>query len=76
MECAELFLLTTDNWLKSLKYGVLIGLNQCLPKNATSFADYSPESPDKQTEWSKSIVMQIREKLVCEQRELFIKQRF
>ena len=76
MECAEFFWLTTDNCLKSLKYGDLIGLNQFLPKNATSFADYSPESPDKQTEWSKSIVMQIRGKFVCEQRELFIKQRF
>ena len=27
--------LTTDNWLKSLKYGILIGLNQFLPENAT-----------------------------------------
>ena len=24
---------TTDNWLKSLKYGVLIGRNQFLPEN-------------------------------------------
>ena len=75
MECAEFFWLTTDNWLKSLKYGVLIGLNQFLPENATSFADYSPESPDKRTDWSKSIVMQIRGKFVCELHELFIKER-
>ena len=69
------FVSSTDNWLKSLKYGVLIGLNHFLPENATSFANYSPKSPDKQTDWSKSIVMQIRGKFVCEQRELFIKQR-
>ena len=71
----RIFLVTTDNWRKSLKYGVLIGLNQFLPENAMSFADYSPESSDKQTDWSKSIVMQIRGKFECEQRELFIKQR-
>ena len=67
--------LTTDNWLKSLKYGILIGLNQFLPEIATNFADYSPESPDLRTDWLKSIVVQIRGKFVCEQRELFIKQR-
>lgn len=37
--------LTTDNWLKSLKNSILIGVNQFLPENATSFANYSPESP-------------------------------
>ena len=67
--------LTTDNWLKSLKYSILIGLNQFLPENATNFADYSPESPNLRTDWSKSIVVQIRGKFVCEQWELFIKQR-
>ena len=49
--------LTTDNWLKSLKYGILIGLNQFLPENARSFADYSPGNPDNRTNWSKSIVV-------------------
>ena len=39
-----------------------------------NFPDYSPESPDLRTDWSKSIVVQIRGKFVCEQRELFIKQ--
>lgn len=36
--------LTTDNWIKLLKYCILIGLNQLLPKNARSFTDYSPET--------------------------------
>ena len=64
--------LTTHNWLKSLKYGILIGLNRFLPENATNFPDYSPESPELLTYWSKSIVVQIREKFVCEQQELIV----
>jgi len=28
-----------------------------LPENATSFADYSPESPDKKNDWSKFIAL-------------------
>jgi len=77
MECtnARNFFLTTDNWLKSLKYGIPIGLNQFLNGNATSFADYSPENPDNLTDWLKSIVVQIRGKFVREQHELFVKQR-
>ena len=76
MEWADFFFFsTTDNWLKSLKYSILIGLNQFLPENATSFADCSPESPDNRTNWSKSIVVQIWEKFLREQHELFIKQR-
>lgn len=34
----------TCNRLKSLKYSMLIGQNQFLPKNVTSSVDYSPEN--------------------------------
>ena len=62
--------LTTDNWLKSLKYGILSDLNWFLCENATNFPDYSPESRELRTDWSKTIVVQIRGKFVCEKREL------
>ena len=63
--------LTTDNWLKSLKYSILIGLNHVLPEKAMSFANYSPESPRQSNRLIKYIVVEIRGKFVCEQRKLF-----
>ena len=58
-ECAEFPFLITANWLKSLKYCTLIGLNQFLPEIDTNCADYSPESPNLQTDCSKYIIVYI-----------------
>ena len=74
MECETFPEQTSFNWLIQLKYGVLIGLKAFSSDFATISSDFSPKSYEDRKNWSRAIVMQICEQILCERPELSTKE--